>query len=430
MQLQSLHIWHFVRGASNNKKIWLIWSWSLPTSTKHFFSLLNIYLFTQHFKNQVQKSVSIYSVLRQIMLITGRIYYKKRKMVWCHSMWQKEQRFTRYNVKHWKRSLLLKLQTVNEHSLQLVDVLGGLYRDAEPPRWAWKPTSRAVRRFVARLSDVVAEGFPAASRRSLVLVDVRGVVLRWQAVVVLGLVRPVMAGLEVVFRPGALAGAVRRAVGHQAGLQAAVSPHGPVQVQSGDERLANVDAFGPVDRFVLHGGEGALKAHGEDQLLLLGVGYVCVCVCVCVCGGGDSVEKLNVILFFMAQNHLFKFNLTKHFPGWTCILWTRMNEWEYCARQQPIDLRLLHFELITRQNQDSSVVERAPHWHQDSRKSLHLLLETKNTSFPTRSGFKTQISTSVALKWLLLWYYWWYFCSLTFLILVFLSLYSWLMHLL
>ncbi|TNN36863.1 hypothetical protein EYF80_052974 [Liparis tanakae] len=91
-----------------------------------------------------------------------------------------------------------------------------------------------------------------------------------KAVVVLGLVRPVLEGLEVVFRPGALAGAVRRAVGHQAGLQAAVTPHGPVQVQSGDERLANVDALGPVDRFVLHGGEGALKAHGEDQLLLWG----------------------------------------------------------------------------------------------------------------------------------------------------------------
>lgn len=74
-----------------------------------------------------------------------------------------------------------------------------------------------------------------------------------------------------VFRPGAVTGAVGRAVGHQARLQAAISPHGPVQVQAGDQRLANVDAFGPVDGIVIHGGEGALKAHGEDQLLLLHV---------------------------------------------------------------------------------------------------------------------------------------------------------------
>lgn len=87
---------------------------------------------------------------------------------------------------------------------------------------------------------------------------------------VLGLVRPEME-VEVVFGPGAVAGAVGRAVGHMAGLQAAVSPHGPVQIQSGDQRLADVDAFGPVDGFVIHGGESALKAHGEDQLLLLHV---------------------------------------------------------------------------------------------------------------------------------------------------------------
>lgn len=92
-----------------------------------------------------------------------------------------------------------------------------------------------------------------------------------QAVVVLGLVQPMME-VEAVFRPGAVTGAVGRAVGHQARLQAAVSPHGPVQVQPCDQRLADVDAFGPVDRIFIHGSEGALKAHSENQLVLMYVG--------------------------------------------------------------------------------------------------------------------------------------------------------------
>lgn len=75
-----------------------------------------------------------------------------------------------------------------------------------------------------------------------------------------------------MFRPGAVTGAVGRAVGHHARLQAAISPHGPVQVQTGDQWLANVDAFGPVDWTIIHGGKGTLKAHSEDQLLLLHVG--------------------------------------------------------------------------------------------------------------------------------------------------------------
>ena len=82
-------------------------------------------------------------------------------------------------------------------------------------------------------------------------------VLRGQAAVVLGLQQPVVE-VEAVFGPGAVAGAVRRAVGHHAGLQAAVLPHGRVQVQPGDQRLPNVDAFGPMDRIVVHGWEGAL----------------------------------------------------------------------------------------------------------------------------------------------------------------------------
>ncbi len=125
---------------------------------------------------------------------------------------------------------------------------------------------------MARLAEVLIVGIPAASRCTLkVLVDVQVVVLWWQAVVVLGLVCPVME-VEAVFGPGAVTGAVGRAVGHHARLQAAISPHGPVQVQSGDQRLADVDAFGPVDGVVIHGGEGPLKADGEDQLLLSHVG--------------------------------------------------------------------------------------------------------------------------------------------------------------
>lgn len=162
-----------------------------------------------------------------------------------------------------KLSLLLKLQAVDEHRLQLVDVVRGLYGDAEPPRGAGEPTAGVARGFRVRLAHV--QGIPADPHRSLVLVDVQVVALWQQAVVVLR--RPAMV-VVVVLGPGAVAGAVGRAVGHHARLQAAVPPHGPVQVQPGDQRLANVDAFGPVDGFVVHGGEGALKAHGEDQLLL------------------------------------------------------------------------------------------------------------------------------------------------------------------
>lgn len=41
-----------------------------------------------------------------------------------------------------------------------------------------------------------------------------------------------------------------------------------MQVQSGNERFANVDSFGPVDWVVIHADKGALKANGEYQLLL------------------------------------------------------------------------------------------------------------------------------------------------------------------
>jgi len=80
----------------------------------------------------------------------------------------------------------------------------------------------------------------------------------------------------------------------------------------------------------------------------------------------------------------------------------------------------------------TSVVERAPHWRQDSRKSLHLLPETKNTSFLTISGLKHRF----ALQWHLNGSYCGTFVvrlswrNVTFCILVVLSFYSWLMHLL
>lgn len=111
-------------------------------------------------------------------------------------------------------AVLLKLQTVDEHSLQLGDVVSGLYRDAEPARWAWKPATWGVSRFILGLAKVVIVGIPTASHGTLkMLVHVQVVVLWWKAAVVLGLVQSVME-VEAVFRPGAVTGAVGRAVGH------------------------------------------------------------------------------------------------------------------------------------------------------------------------------------------------------------------------
>lgn len=82
-----------------------------------------------------------------------------------------------------------------------------------------------------------------------------------------------MMEVETVLRPGAVAravgGAVGWAVGHQAGLQAAIAPHGTVQVQPGDQRLADFDALVPVDWAVVDAGVAALEAHSEHQVLLL-----------------------------------------------------------------------------------------------------------------------------------------------------------------
>lgn len=164
------------------------------------------------------------------------------------------------------------MQTVDKDRLQLVDVVSCLYGDAEPTRRAGKPAA-VVCRLVAALTQIFVAGLPTAAHRALHrLAGVQVVVLWGEAVVVQGLVRPVI-GVEVVFGPRAVTRAVTRAVGravgHQAGLQAAISAHGPVEVQSSDQRLSDVDAFGPVDGvIVIHGCKAALKAHGEDQLLL------------------------------------------------------------------------------------------------------------------------------------------------------------------
>lgn len=73
---------------------------------------------------------------------------------------------------------MLKLQTVDEHSLQLGDVVTGLYRDAESSRGARKPPRCVVLRFTARLVEVVIAGIPTASHYTLkTLVDVQVVVL-------------------------------------------------------------------------------------------------------------------------------------------------------------------------------------------------------------------------------------------------------------
>lgn len=161
--------------------------------------------------------------------------------------------------------LLLKLQTVDEHSLQLSDVVTGLYRDTEPAWGAWETASWVVHWVIVTLAEVFVEG--ASDCTLKILADIQVVVLWGETAVVLGVVCPVMEVVSV-FRTRAVTGTVGRAVGHQAGLQAAVPPHSSVQIQSGNQRLSDADAFGPVDGIVIHGCEGALKAHSEDQLLL------------------------------------------------------------------------------------------------------------------------------------------------------------------
>lgn len=142
--------------------------------------------------------------------------------------------------------LRLQLQAVDEDRLHLVDVVAGFDGDAEPAGRAGEP---------ARV-HAVAEGPPAGPRRVLRHVQEEpAVVRRLEAVVEVG----------VVLGPRAVAGAV----GHQARLQAAVPAHRPVEVEPRDQRLSDVDAPGPVDGGVFsHGGKRALKADGEDQLLL------------------------------------------------------------------------------------------------------------------------------------------------------------------
>lgn len=155
-------------------------------------------------------------------------------------------------------SLLVQLQAVDEHSLQLGDVVRGLDGDAESARGGRQASGRVVGVSVTSLSAV-----PVGGGALQALAHVQAV-LRRQAGAVVGLVVEV----QPVLGPRAVAGAVGRAVGHHARLQAAVPPHGPVQVQTGDQRLLDVHALGPVDGTVVDGDEGSLEADGEDQVLL------------------------------------------------------------------------------------------------------------------------------------------------------------------
>lgn len=159
------------------------------------------------------------------------------------------------------------MQAADEHGLQLVDVLRRLDGDAQLPRGAQESVGLVGPVKVA-LTELVVAGEAAAARCALsVLADVQVAVLRGQAAVVL--VRPVVQVVLVLWAR-AVAGALGRAVGHHAGLQAAVPPHGPVQVQPGNQRLPDVHAFGPEYRMVIvHGCKRSLKANGENQLLLL-----------------------------------------------------------------------------------------------------------------------------------------------------------------
>lgn len=84
----------------------------------------------------------------------------------------------------------------------------------------------------------------------LVNVHVEG--LWGEAIGILGLVQAVMM-MEEMVRSGAVTRTLRRAVGHQAGLQAAVPTHGTMQVESSDQWLSNVYSFVPVNGIILHG---------------------------------------------------------------------------------------------------------------------------------------------------------------------------------
>lgn len=102
------------------------------------------------------------------------------------------------------------------------------------------------------------------------LTDVQKALLRGEAVAVLRVMGAVVVEVMLVLGPRAVTGALGRAVGHPTGLQAAVPPHGPVEVQTGDQRLSDVDAFGPdYWMIVIQRCKRALKANGENQLLLL-----------------------------------------------------------------------------------------------------------------------------------------------------------------
>lgn len=82
----------------------------------------------------------------------------------------------------------MKLQTVDEHSLQLSDVVTGLYRNAESAWGAWQPTSWVVCRLIVAPTEIFIEGASYCTRK--ILADIQVVMLRGQTAVVLRIMWP------------------------------------------------------------------------------------------------------------------------------------------------------------------------------------------------------------------------------------------------
>lgn len=163
----------------------------------------------------------------------------------------------------------LQLEAVDEDCLQFVDVFSGLDGDAGSAWRAGESAARVTARLMAAQAHVFIIGFPTPSQSTRALRTLVAVVReqRGQAVVVQYLMRGAVE-VSMVLWSRTVAGADGGAVGHQAGLEAAVPAPGPVQVQAGDQRFTNVDALGPVNRVFLQGDEGALKTHVENEILL------------------------------------------------------------------------------------------------------------------------------------------------------------------
>lgn len=137
--------------------------------------------------------------------------------------------------------LAMNLQAVDEACLQVVNVVRGLYGNVNSTVGLQKGgVFITVTHVVATVEGRVAvwvppvEGAVGAMGR-LIYFQVRAPVCWWEVAVLLEMLGP-----------RAVTGAVGGAVRHQACLQAAIAPHGPVQVQLGDQRLPDVHLHGPV----------------------------------------------------------------------------------------------------------------------------------------------------------------------------------------